>query len=113
MNMIKKKLSKPFKIKILDLDAGKYIVIMNQDDADCIGLNKEDRIRISFDHRKITAIVDITNSVVKSGEIGVFKNVQKALKLGDESSIEVVPTDKPISVELINKKMNGGELTGE
>jgi AMP phosphorylase len=111
--MPQKKIHKQFKTKSLDLDAGKYIVIMNEKDSDELGVNKEDRVRLSYNNHKITAIIDITNSFVQVGELGVFHNIYKALELSPDSIIDVKPTEKPMSVEFIKKKMNGSELKGE
>jgi AMP phosphorylase len=104
------KVSKSFKIKQLDIDAGKFIVIMNRSDAEFLGLNKADRVRLSFNDHRITATMDMTGSFVNEGELGVFRNVVKKLKLEDKSIVEVEPTDKPVSVEFIKKKMHGVEL---
>jgi len=101
---------KQFTIKILDLDAGKYIVIMNNKDASFLGLSKEDRVRVKFNNSIITAIIDVTDSFVSPGQLGVFKNVSETLKLTPSQRVTVIPTDKPLSVEFIKKKMKGEEL---
>jgi AMP phosphorylase len=108
--MSHKRPHRQFKIKILDLDAGKHIVIMNSEDANYLGLSKGDRVRLTFDNKKLTAIMDTTESFVSPGQLGVFKNVSESMNLTPSSRISVVPTDKPVSVEFIKKKMKGDEL---
>ena len=111
MTMAQKKIQKNFGIKPLDLDAGKYIVIMNLKDAESLGLNKEDRVRLNYGNRKLTAIVDVTESFVQQGELGAFRNIVKSLQLDEDARVEVKPTEKPLSVEFIKKKMHGDELS--
>ena len=113
MMMVRKKRGNQFRIKAFDLDAGKYIVIMNKHDADFLGINKEDRVRLKYGNRKVTAIVDVTGSYVTPGQLGVFQNIFKSLKLTPRAILEVEATDKPVSVEFIKKKMKGDELTME
>lgn len=94
-----------YKVKRIDITEGAYAVLLNQNDAEDLGLRIHDRVKIinsRGDH--ISALVDITDTVVKEGEIGVFVELWKELKLKEEDRVKIVPTSRPASVDLIKKR---------
>lgn len=93
------------------IQADKPIVILNDEDAKELGVFVSSRVKIKCKDQKITAIVDTTETLVRAGEIGVFKEVTDLLCLEGGEDVEVFPTSRPISVEYIKKKLDGQTLT--
>jgi AMP phosphorylase len=101
-----------FKTRCVDLaTGGKYVVILNNVDAKRLDVDNLDRIRLSRDGKKsISAVINLTEHYVKPGELGLFKDATDALKLKKGQKINVEPVQKPASVSMIKKKMNGFPL---
>jgi AMP phosphorylase len=101
------------KVRYFEIETGKPIVVLNEEDMKELGVHVGDRIRISKgDKLAVTAIIDATTSLVPPGEIAAFKDVKEALDLNGKDSVEVKPAAKPKSAEFIKKKMNGQHLHG-
>jgi len=101
-----------YKVKRIDITEGAYAILLNQNDAEDLGLRIHDRVKIINSRGdNISALVDITDTVVKEGEIGVFVELWKELKLKDEDRVKIVPTSRPASVDLIKKKIFGDNWT--
>jgi len=100
-----------YKVKIIDVESGELLIIMNDKDANEMGINRHDRVRISTNKKFLAAIVQISKTMLKEGEIGVYKNVAHELGLKDGDMVQVAATEKPKSIEFIKKKMDGHELT--
>jgi AMP phosphorylase len=100
-----------FKIKKLDMDAGKYTIVLNEKDAAKLGIRELDRVRFGFDKEYVVAVVNTTNSIVKPGIVGVMEDIGE--KVGEVAEATVLPTERPTSVEIIKRKMNGQELSTE
>ncbi|MDP6670861.1 MAG: AMP phosphorylase [archaeon] len=107
-NYTKKMKAKPF-----DIDANKLIAILKMADAKELGLFPLDRVEISCPRtkRKTACVVDITKTMLKDGEIGIFTDVKEklGLKKGENVIVRAVPS--PESVCFIKKKLDGGTLT--
>jgi len=99
--------------KCVDLAAGgKFVVVLNNSDAQAMDVKHLDRVRITKDGEKsISAIINISEHYVKQGDIGVFKDATDALKIKNGQRLIVEPIDKPFSVSLIKKKMEGIPLS--
>ena len=67
------------KAKIYNVETGKPIVVLNEEDAKELAILVSDRVKISKGGNLMTAIADNTKSFVKEGEIGVFAEVRNAL----------------------------------
>ncbi len=100
-----------FTIKRIDVDAGEYTVILNSADAYEMGIRSLDRVKISSKKRSITAIVEISETMLSSGEIGLLTRAFSDLKEDIDSEVDVTSTPRPTSIEYIKKKMNGEELS--
>ncbi len=100
------------KIKFIDIEAGKLISIIHEKDAKELGIFPLDRIELinPKTKRKIITVADITDSIVKEKEIGLFKDVSKSLGLKKKTEINVTPVSIPESVKFIKKKMDGNSL---
>ncbi len=89
----------------LDLDLGRYQVVLHEDDAEELGVHPQDRLAISVDGERLVAVVDTTESVVQPGSVGVFPNVARALAIQDGTQMHLEPAEKPASVQHIRDKM--------
>ncbi len=100
-----------FEIIAIDLETGEYTAILNRKDADILGLRSLDRVKVSNDKENMTAIVELTDSVVQPGQVGLLKKGRKRLKAEHGDHVRVVPVSRPRSIELIKKRLNNRELT--
>lgn len=104
-----------FSCKLIDIRLGRMQVLMHAEDAEELGLHPRDRVRVSGNGQGVTAIVDTTDSVVDGGMVGIFPEVCEGLGLDDAgmdgAQVDIVPAERPRSVQAIRKKMDGQELT--
>ncbi|MFN3528206.1 MAG: thymidine phosphorylase, partial [Candidatus Altarchaeaceae archaeon] len=98
------------KSKILNIESGNFVVLMNEEDAKEIGISLVDRVKISFDSNTVIAIPNFTNSTIKKGEIGIYEEVREILNIKDNDIVDVSIADRPISLEYIRKKLDGENL---
>ncbi len=96
--------------KIIPIKIGKDAVIMNQADADELGLLEGDRVRV-IAKRSTIATVQIAMGLIEKGELGVCHEVAEECEIEEGSEVKIVPVPKPPSVEYIRKKLDGGKLT--
>jgi len=100
------------KVRIYEIETGKPIVVLNEEDTAELGIHISDRIKIHKGSNAVTAIVDTTTSFVKPGEIAIFKDVKDALDVKEKDIVEIKPTTRPKSIEFIKKKLRGEPLHG-
>ncbi len=100
-----------FKVKEINVDTGKFTVILNEKDAKDMGVRSLDRVKLITPGSTITAVVETTTSMVDEGEVGALCKVFGELKECPSDEISVVPTQRPQSIELIKKKMEGHVLS--
>ncbi len=102
------------KAKLIDLEAGgRFIVVINEKDAKKLGINPLDRVILSFSNKELVAIVNTAEKTINEGEIGVFEEVSNYFKLKDNEEINVRFAERPSSIEVIKKKLNGEEISKE
>lgn len=99
------------KVKLLDIEALKPMVVLNEEDAKELGCHTSDRIKISSDRKTATAIMNTTETSVAEGEIGIFDEVRKLLNLKNEDIVEIKTAARPKSIEYIRKKLNNQKLS--
>ncbi|MDI6883563.1 MAG: AMP phosphorylase [Hadesarchaea archaeon] len=101
------------KVKPLDMETGRNIVVLHEDDAEELGHFAGDRVTLATPKITIVAIANATRRMVQQGELGTFVEVTEALglKLGDEVTVSLAP--RPQSVAAIKKKMTGQQLSSE
>jgi len=102
------------KARILGLEAGgKFVVVLNKEDAEDIGVSSLERIRVMKDNRECIAIVNTTTKLIERGMIGVYEEVRTALDLKGEEEVEVEIAPPPRSVYFIRNKLRQRKLTYE
>lgn len=99
------------KIKQCSLESGgKTIAILNKQDAEKLHVRALERIVVSNERKKVTCIVNISDKVVKKGEIMLYSEAQE--ELGSKKGyVSVKPRHKLMSKEYIHDKVKGKELT--
>lgn len=100
------------KVRIIDIDASRPIVLMHERDAERLSIHVGDRVTLCRGNRcGGVGIVDVTDTMVDEGEVGVFNDLATPMKLLPQSQITVMPRGKPESVGYIRKKIDGVELS--
>ena len=97
-------------VRIVEIDAGKPIAILNREDAAELGAHPLDRVTISSGKKKITVIVNTSNHLLKRGEIAVYHEIAHALGLKSRQSVSVVKREELKSKEFIHNRIDGIEL---
>jgi putative thymidine phosphorylase len=109
-------LSLKFKVqKIYIATGGTFVAIMNKLDAHRLDWHTGDRIGISIGGRKTVAVLDITASakVVKPESIGLMEDVADVLHVKTAAEVHVSLEEKPHSLSIIKKKLDGKTLTAD
>ncbi len=103
-----------FKVKCMDIETGHVLVaLLDEKDARDRDLHALDRVKIKKGKRVETVHIDIakTRHPLKRGEIGIFEEVRKSLKIKTGDIVRIIPARKPLSLKAIKKKLNGDTLT--
>ncbi|MBT3690796.1 thymidine phosphorylase [Candidatus Woesearchaeota archaeon] len=92
---------------------GPLIVILNRLDAEELDLQPLDRLKIKHGRKSVVTAIDISesNNGIKKGQIGLFKEVIKELGIKKQTTLGVLSTTIPHSIEIIRKKLDEKELT--
>lgn len=99
------------KVQPLKIKTGKYKVVLNSEDAKEIGVRGGDRVQLK-NHGYMTAVVE-TGDMIGVGTVGVYQECCDKLGKNCPTSIEILPTSKPNSIEYIKKIMDKEKLTQE
>jgi len=100
------------KARILGLEAGgKFVAVLNKEDAEDIGVSSLERIRVTKGNRECIAIVNTTTKLIERGMIGVYEEVRTALDLKGEEEVKVEIAPPPRSVYFIRNKLRQRKLT--
>ncbi len=96
-----------FKTKSFDISsmAFKNVVLLHHKDLAKLGVKAHDRLLLEYNNRHVSAIVDVTQSFLEPGFIGLYKTVMDILNVPDSTEIEVSLTAAPESIKHIQKKM--------
>ncbi len=99
------------KPKCLDVMAGGLVVVLNAVYAQQNDIYTGYRVILRRNRRELTAMVDLSNDLVKAGEIGLFEEVSKALGGPAHGAVELELTSRPQSIEYIKAKLDGHTLS--
>jgi AMP phosphorylase len=99
------------KAKLIDIPVDRLLVLLHEEDAKRNGILSHDRVKIKYEEKTATAFVDVTDTYLQIGEIGIFKELRDQCGIKEGSSVSVALTEIPESVGYIRKKMNGQPLT--
>jgi len=99
------------KIKNFNWLAGRPVVFLNKEAAKKLNVHVDERVSISADSKKVYAVVDIFEKILKRDEIGVSDEISRILNLKKNSRVEVSNSLFSSSGELIKRKLSGEKLT--
>ncbi len=102
-------MKRPFETKCIDLStAGIRVVVLHTDDARDLDLKAMDRVSLSTNEtNSISCIVDLTDTFLSPGTLGLFKEAYTKLNSRDGDKIYLEPMGKPKSLRLIKEKLEG------
>jgi len=101
------------KIKLLEMETGRNIVALHEEDARELGLYAGDRVKLIMHKTTLIAIADVTSRMVQPGELGAFAEVTRVLGLKAGDTVSLAPAPHPRSLDFIKKKMAGQQLADE
>jgi len=102
------------KAKLIHLEAGgKWIAILNTDDADELGVRSLGRIRLRKGKHELIAIVNTTTRIVPKGFVGIYDEAQSRLQLQEGDEVEIEPSSPPNSLSYIRNRLRGRKLSRE
>ncbi|MBS7609139.1 AMP phosphorylase [Candidatus Bathyarchaeota archaeon] len=97
--------------RLLGLEAGgEYIVVLNDEDAQDLGVRSLGRVKLSFEGRELTAIVNTARTLVPKGVLGVYDGVKEFLRLEEGAILEVTAASPPRSFQYIRRRLDGRRL---
>jgi len=105
-----------FKVKDVDIATGGTLVaILNKKDALMLDLHTGDRLKISRGNKATVAVLDIavSDKLVKRGQIGLMEEVLEKIGAKQGSVVNISIDEKPKSIALIKKKLDGFRLSPE
>jgi len=78
------------KVKYLDIKTGyPWIVIINEKDGEKFGIRPGDELVVKWKEKQTEIAVDITKSLVKRGEVGLFSDITNRYKIKEGSLLEL------------------------
>ncbi len=99
------------KVKPIGISAGgKNIIILNKEQAHGHDIYVGYRTEMKVKDKKIVGIVDVSEELIKSGEVGVYKDFAKEYGLRSGQEVEIIHMDRPASIGYIKKKLDKGTL---
>ncbi|MBU0627683.1 MAG: AMP phosphorylase [Nanoarchaeota archaeon] len=103
-------------LKVKDMDiasGGPLVAIINEKDAEKMDFHHLDRIKVIYQGKIETVVIDIGKSekAVPIGGIGLYEEVLDSLNVVDGETIEIMPARKPLSLDFIKKKLDGFKLS--
>ncbi len=103
------------RLKFLNWDAGISVAMLSEKTAQELGVHANERVFIEVIKTKkgISTIVDISNKIVSSSEIGISEELKKILGVNKPQMAEVILSPVSRSLEFIKKKLKGEELSSD
>ena len=91
---------------------GKSIVVLNKEDAEDLGIRSSGRVVIKSGKNEFTAIVNISTTLIKKGEIGICEELNH-MRLKENKEVIVEVATYPDSLQFIKNKLRGRKLAFE
>lgn len=101
------------KTKNLNWFAGRPVAIIGEQTSKRLNVHVDEKIFLRHKGKRIFAIVDIFQGLVKTTEIGLSKEISNILKSEDGEVIELESANLFAGARLIRKKIEGAELNPE
>ncbi|MAG28270.1 AMP phosphorylase [Candidatus Pacearchaeota archaeon] len=100
-----------FKIKKLDLKAGRPVIFIDEYIAEKLNVHLGDRVEVSKNNKKIIAVVDTVKSFLSKSQVALSQEVASYLKARPSQTVDITPAPSPKSASHILKKLKGESLT--
>ena len=99
------------KVKLLGLEAGSKLVVLNEEDAYDLGVPCLGRVRVRFNEMELTAIVNTATKLLGEGILGVSEAIVSTLDLRNGVVVDVDLAPFPTSLYSVRNKLRGRKLT--
>ncbi len=107
-----KKLNFSLKAKIIDIEARvSWIVIFNKNDCRKLSIRSGADLLWHLKGQTVGVYMDETDSLVRPGEVGIFRDLAKRFGIEKNEILQFSITQKPNSLNAIQKKLLGGNLS--
>jgi len=98
--------------KKLDIKTGYgWIVVVHEKDAQRFGLRAGDELCLRWRRRQTNVVIDLTSTLVKLGEIGLFREVFDHYEIRPGELLELSLAGRPKSIQAIQEKLLGHKLS--
>ena len=98
--------------KILDIKTGyPWIAVVHEKDVYRYGLRAGNQLSLRWREKKTIITIDVTSTLVKPGEIGLFLEIIKHYEIKPGELLELSVPGKPDSIRAIQKKLLGKKLS--
>lgn len=78
------------KTKIIDIhEGGDLIVLLNEQDAWAYGITSMDKVSIMYGDRDFVFDVDLSDTFVQRGEIGIYEDIKEKYKIQDNQLVTI------------------------
>ena len=103
---------KPYlaKAKCFDIEAGKFIAVLNDKQAKRNGIFTGDRAVLRLGGREKVVTVDLSEEVVGPNEVGLFAETSSDLHAQDGAEVEIKHVAVPHSIGVIRRKLDGAPM---
>lgn len=99
------------KIKKLDIETGQSnIVLLNVEEAMRYGIKAGDKVRISWQNQSIIAEANTSQTRVRAGQIGLYKDIWKNINILPNTIAEIEFLERAQSIQAIKKRLLGKKL---
>lgn len=98
------------KAKVFDIIAGGRIAVLNATEAFENDIYPAYRGVLKRGGKKTVAMFDLSEDLIKRGEIGLFSEVRDALKAKEGDEIIIEHLERPASIDYVKKKLDGKVL---
>ncbi len=95
------------KTKNIDINSltFKNVVLIHKDDAIKLNLKSHNKLLIEYENKKISAVVETTNTMIKPGQIGLYQSIHENLKIPDDTFVKVSIAPGLDSIKYIQNKI--------
>ncbi|MCD6470918.1 thymidine phosphorylase [bacterium] len=98
--------------KSLDIKTGyPWIIVIHEKDCRRYGIVAGDELSFHWKNKKTVVFVNVTETLIRPGYIGLFQEILKHYEIKNGELIELELVEKPKSIEAIQKKLIGKKLS--
>jgi AMP phosphorylase len=111
-NNLKKNNAFLLKVKYLDIKTGyPWIAIIHEQDGENFGVRPGDQLALKWKDKQTEIAIDMTKSLVKKGEIGLFRDITNRYKIKKGEFLELKLSGHAPSLKVIHKKLDEKKIT--